>query len=297
VERVLVTGTSGLIGYRVAGLLAAGGTPVQGFDLRPPPAGAPFPAQVGSLADGAAVAAAMRGCDAVVHVGAVSGPMLMLDDPAAVAGANVGGCMAVFAAAHRAGVRRLVWASSIAVYGDQETLDPVTEDAPLHPASFYADTKVAGEALLRGYVRHYGLDAIALRLSTVYAPDRQTPCAIRDMIVATREGRPVPVSAPGSGQRQYIHADDAARAMLLALAAPPDHQFAYNITGSTWLAEAEVADRLRALLPAMTITQGPAAWSDGHLGPLVIEAARRDLGYAPQIDLRDGLAEMVQHVA
>jgi len=296
VERVLVTGSSGLIGHRVAGLLIASGVSVQGFDLRPPPAGAPFPAQVGSLADDEAVAAAMRGCDAVVHFGAVSGPMLLLDNPAAIATANVGACMAVFAAAHRAGVRRLVWASSIAVYGDQATLDPVTEDAPLHPASFYAETKVAGEALLHGYVRHYGLDAIALRLSTVYGPDRQTPCALRDMIVATREGRPVAVSAPGSGQRQYIHADDAARAVLCALGAPPDHRFAYNISGGTWLAEAEVAERLRTLLRAMTTIEGPAAWSDGHLGPLVIEAARRDFGYEPRVDLHDGLAEMVRQI-
>lgn len=292
---VLVTGSSGLIGYRVAGRLVARGTTVHGFDLRPPPPDAPFTAQVGSLADADAVAAAMRGCESVVHAGAVSGPMLLCDDPAAVVEANVGGAMAVFAAAHRQGVRRLVWFSSIAVYGDQPTLDPVPEETPFHPGSVYAATKVAGEALLHGYVQHHGMDAVALRLSSVYGPDRQTPCAIRDMIHAARAGRPVVVPAPATSARQYLHADDAARAVLCALDAPPDHRFAYNITGGSWLPEAEIAAQLCEMLPGMVVTHGEAAWNEGHLGPLVIEAARRELGYVPRMSMREGLAEMVAH--
>jgi UDP-glucuronate 4-epimerase len=295
-DPVLVTGAGGLIGFRVAEMLVHAGVDVLGTDLHPPPDAA-FPCVVADAADLGAMRRLLQGRPNVVHAGAVSGPMLMLDDPHSIAQANLGGAMATFEAAYRQGVRRLVWMSSIAIYGDQPTLGPIPESTRPNPQSFYGHTKAAGETLLHAYVTRYGLNAVALRLSSVFGPRRRTACALRDVIRAGLEGRPAPVAAEGSSLRQYLHVEDAARAVLAALAAGTVPQLAYNITGGTYVSEAELARMVAVHLPALQVAPGPAAWNEGHLGPLDIAAAGRDLGYHPQVALADGIAELVAATA
>ena len=294
-QPVLVTGSSGLIGYRVAEQLHHAGVDVLGVDLRP--SAAPFPTVTGDVADPALMVRLIADRPNVVHAGAVSGPMLLLDDPAGIAQANLGGTMAVFEACRQAPLRRLVWTSSIAVYGDQPTLAPVPETAPMNPQSFYGHTKAAGEMLLRGYADHYHVPAIALRLSSVFGPRRQTVFGLRTAIEAALAGRPIAVAAEQTSRRQYVHVDDAARAVVLALQAEAPKQLSYNITGGTWVTEAELARMLASHLPGLVIEPGPPAWNEGHLGPLLIDAAWRDLAYQPGVDLADGLAELVASLA
>jgi UDP-glucose 4-epimerase len=295
-EPVLVTGTSGLVGYEAASQLHAAGIDVLGLDVRPAPLGTPFRCEVGDVADLATVTRLLRGRPNLVHAAAISGPMLLLDNPYGIAQANLGGAMAVFEAAYRAPVRRLVWLSSIAVYGDQPGLDPLPESARPNPQSFYGHTKVAGETLLHAYVVRYGLNAVALRLSSVFGVRRQTACALRALIEAGLQGRPARVAAAGSSFRQYLHVRDAANSVVLALAADALPGFVYNVTGGSYVTEAEIAGMIQALLPGLVVEPGPPAWNEGHLGPLVIDAAARDLGYRPRVSLADGLAELCAHL-
>ncbi len=290
-DPVLVTGSGGLIGRCVAERLHEAGVDVLGVDLRP--GDGPFPSTVGDAADLPLMRRLVEGRPNVVHSGAVSGPMLMLDNPHGIAQANLGGAMAVFEACRQAGVRRLVWLSSIAVYGDQPTLDPIPEAATLNPQSFYGHTKAAGELLLHGYVARYGLNAVALRLSSVFGVRRQTECRLRSVIEAGLDGRPATVAAEGTSFRQYLHVDDAAEAVLLALSAGAPSQLFYNVTGGTYVTEAALGAMLRDLVPGLVTVPGPPAWNEGHLGPLLMDAARQDLRYAPKVSLRDGLAELV----
>ena len=223
--------------------------------------------------------------------------MLLLDQPYAIAQANLGGAMAVFEACRQGRVRRLVWTSSIAVYGDQPSLTPVPETTPMNPQSFYGHTKAAGEMLLRGYADHYDVPAIALRLSSVFGPRRQTAYGLRTVIEAGLAGRPAVVPAEQTSRRQYLHVDDAARAVVLALEASAPAQLSYNITGGTWVTEAELARMIASHIPGLVIASGAAAWNEGHLGPLMMDAARRDLGYQPGVSLAQGLAELVSSIA
>lgn len=291
-DPVLVTGCAGLVGFRVAEILHETGIDVLGVDIKP--GGGDFPSIVADVADLDAMQRLVEDRPNVVHAGAVSGPMLMLDDPGGIARANLGGAMAMFEACHRARVRRLVWPSSIAVYGDQPTLDPIAETAPMNPQSFYGHTKCAGELLLNGYVTRYGLSAIALRLSSVYGARRQTAYGLRQVIEAGLAGVPVDVPEEGTSYRQYMHVDDAADAVRLALAAPEAPRLVYNITGGTYETEADLARMIAEFIPGLIARPGPAAWNEGHLGPLLIDAASRDLGFRPRIGLRDGLGELVQ---
>jgi UDP-glucuronate 4-epimerase len=296
-DSVLVTGTSGLIGYQVALQLHEAGADVLGLDTRPAPPDTPFRHAIGDVASLDTVLDRMEGRMRVVHTGAISGPMLMLENPYGMAQANIGGAMAVFEAARQMQVSRLVWASSIAVYGDQPTLNPVPETTPVNPQNFYAHTKVAGEALLHGYVARYGLDAVALRLSSVYGVRRQTACNLNAVIEAGLQKRPAAVPAAGSSFRQYIHVEDAAHAIILALSTQRVPGFVYNITGGSYESESNLARMIAEFVPGLTTQTGPPAWNEGHLGPLDIEAAARDLGYHPRVLLREGLIELVDHLS
>ena len=295
-EPVLITGTSGLVGYQVALRLHAAGHDVLGVDLRPPPSGAPFRYEIGDVTSLATMSKLLAGRPNLIHAGAISGPMLMRDDPYGVAQVNLGGAMAVFEAARQAKIRRLVWASSIAIYGDQPTLDPVPEHTRPNPQSFYGHTKLAGEALLHGYVQHYGLNAVALRISSVYGVRRETLCNLNIVIEAALQGRLAQAPAENTSFRQYIHVEDAASAVIAALSAETTPGFVYNITGGTYVSEAAIARMIGEALPGLVIEPGPAAWNEGHMGPLNIDAAARDLGYQPRVSLREGLDELIAHL-
>ncbi len=294
-DRVLVTGSSGLVGYRVAERLHEAGADVLGVDLLA--TAGPFPSVAGDAADLPLMRRLVEGRPNVVHSGAVSGPMLMLDNPYGIAQANLGGAMGVFEACRQVGVRRLVWLSSIAVYGDQPTLEPIPETTAVNPQSFYGHTKAAGEVLLRAYAARYGLPAVALRLSSVFGLRRRTEYGLRQVIEAGLAGRPVAVAAEGTSFRQYLHVDDAAEAVLLALAAADPPQLLYNVTGGTYVTEAALAAMLQDMVPGLATVPGPPAWNEGHLGPLVIDAAQRDLAYWPRVSLRDGLLELATELS
>ena len=291
-DPVLITGCAGLVGFRVAEILHETGIDVLGVDIKP--CDGDFPAIVADVSDLDAMQRLVDGRPNVVHAGAVSGPMLMLDDPHGIAQANLGGSMAMFEACHRARVRRLVWLSSIAVYGDQPTLDPILEAARMNPRSFYGHTKCAGEFLLHGYVALYRMSAIALRLSSVYGARRQTEYGLRQVIEAGLAGEAVDVPAEGTSYRQYMHVDDAAEAVRSALAVPEAPGFVYNITGGTYETEVELVRLIAEFIPGLVWRSGPPAWNEGHLGRLVIDAAARDLGFEPRVGLRDGLRELVE---
>ena len=134
-------------------------------------------------------------------------------------------------------------------------------------------------------------------MSSVYGVRRQTACRLRSTIEAGLAGRPVTVAAEGTSFRQYLHVDDAAEAVLLALSASALPQLFYNVTGGTYATEAGLAAMLQGLVPRLVTVPGPQAWNEGHLGPLLIEAARRDFGYVPKLSLHDGLAELVAGVS
>ena len=179
-DTVLVTGASGLIGHAVRARLAAAGRPVLGVDMAAKPGQAPVAiADLGDVHRLHALAAA-HAVGAVVHCGAVLGPMVSVDNPYAIVQTNVVGTANILELARVRKLRRVVFCSSISAYGP--TAAPATEagvpeDVPLAPSSVYGASKVAGEQLLASYRRQHGLDAVAIRLSWVYGPGRTTACA------------------------------------------------------------------------------------------------------------------------
>ena len=246
------------------------------------------------LLDGHALQTLMREArvGAVVHSGAISGPMVAAGDPHQVMSVNVTGTLNVAEAALRTGVERVVALSSAGVYGVQSTLDPVREDAPLNATDIYGASKIAAETVLRAYRHDHGLPVVALRPSSVYGPGRTNACFIRDMIEHARRGDPLPLAPEGACRRQFVHVDDVVAAILGALNAPRLDDFAFNVSGGTWLSEQEIAAQAAPVLPGLQIAQtdAPARCLDGEMGPLDTARARAAFGFSPCVPLAEGIA-------
>jgi nucleoside-diphosphate-sugar epimerase len=291
---ILVTGAAGLIGGRLVGRLVAEGPAVIAMDLRAAEAPSGVRWVTVDLMDGPALTALMREArvGAVVHAGAISGPMVAAGDPHKVMSVNVGGTLNIAEASLRTGVERLVALSSAGVYGAQATFDPVGEDAPLNATDVYGASKIAAEAVVRAYRHDHGLPAIVLRPSSVYGPGRMTACFIRDMIDHARRGEPLALAPEGACRRQFVHVDDVVAAILGALNAPRFDHFVFNVSGGTWLSEQEIAALAAAVLPGLRIAPIAAAARclDGEMGPLDTARARAAFGFSPSIPLAEGIA-------
>lgn len=292
IETVLVTGSSGFIGYAVARALAETGRQVVGLDpVSPAQELSGVTTVQEELGDVRRMSKLLRAqnIDTVIHTGGISGPMLARDDPYLICEANVIGTVNLIEAARLHGVRRFVSCSSAAAFGDTPPA-PVPDDAPLRPINVYGATKGASDLILAAYRAQHGLDGISLRLSSVYGPGRQTDCVIRTMLSNALQGRPTHFDWGIGLRRHYLFVSDTVAAILCAIEAAPTEQFAYNIAGPDFTEMTRIGEIVGALVPGAEITfvSGP-----DPLGyrreELDISAAGRDLGFAPEYGIEKGI--------
>jgi len=288
----LITGVNGLIGHALAHRLAAGGRPVVGMDRGVAFDGVgEFPVVEAELADVHRLYATLRKYDIsqIVHCGGISGPMLARDNPHHIFRTNVGGTLDILEAARLCSVHRVIFTSSISAYGDQGHDAAVREDSRLLGSDAYGASKVCGEVLLRAYA-NYGVEGVALRLSSVYGPRRTTECLIGQMIRDCLAGRTTRLPHSSEECRQFIYVDDAVSAIVLALDIENLPYSAYNVSGMSPVTLEQVADTVRSILPDTRVEFGNGHRCSGNtVGPLDLTAAQRDLGYHPEVTLRDGI--------
>lgn len=232
--------------------------------------------------------------DSIIHCGGHSGPMVARDNSYDLVSVNVIGTANMLELARIRKMRRFIYCSSASVYGST-TSRRVYEDVALHPSTVYGATKLAAEQIVLSYGREHGIDAAALRLAWVYGPNRTTACILRTMIADALAGRPTRIGWGADFYRQYVHANDAAAALIAALDAPSLKQRVYTITGGSYLTLGEIAELVTAALPGADIRlqTGPDPDDDVH-HEFDISAARSELGYEPRISLQDGILGMVQ---
>ncbi len=189
-QRILVTGSSGLIGTAIAAALERRGATIERFDL------CETGRQFGDVRDPARVRAAMDGCDGVIHLAAVSRVVTGEREPALCEATNVDGVRNVLQAAALSARRPwVVSASSREVYGQQERL-PVAEDCLVRPMNVYGRSKVAGEELVSA-ARHDGVRACTVRFSNVFGT------------TADHVDRVVPAFARGAAMGEVLRVDGA----------------------------------------------------------------------------------------
>jgi len=301
VTRVLVTGGAGFIGSHLVRALLARGDDVRVLDnlstgARANLADLPVELLVADVGEADQVRAATRGVDTVFHLGAMISVPVSLENPANCYRTNVLGSLHVLEAARRELVRRVVLASSSAVYGDHD--GPVAEDAASRPMSPYASSKLAMEELARLYTSAMGLQTVCLRFFNVYGPrqDVHSPYAavIPLFIEGLLDGRPPTIHGDGGQSRDFVFVEDVVQAMLQASQAAVAGQV-FNIgQGQSWTV-LELAETLAALVQeSLPPVFGPARAGDIRTSAADIGRATEALGYRPVWDLHQGLQATVE---
>jgi len=313
--RALVTGGAGFVGSHVAyGLVNAGHQVFvlddfsggshekrrlveQGAaDARGPVTGR-LELIEGRIQDWRAVRAAARGIDVVFHLAAMVSVPASLESSSYCYEVNLNGSLNVLAAAKEAGAKKVVLASSAAVYG--ESSQPVAENAISKPLSPYAASKWAMEQAARMYDEVYGLPTVCLRYFNVYGP-RQRPdsmyaAVIPAFIDAMLGAREATIHGDGEQRRDFVHVDDVVRANLLAAESDKAIGKVLNISGGEAVTVNELAGILQDIIPeAPAPVHGPSREGDIYFSEAVIEQAWRALGYRPEVALVDGLRSAVE---
>jgi len=279
---ILATGSSGFIGRNVVKHLTENGQPVTGLDLLAPPE--PHPDGVSSLV-----------CDLrhgklpdqpfplVVHLAALGGVRPSMERPLQYFETNLRALIRLLEHARKHGLRRIVFASSSSVYGDNMGT-PSREDDPLLPRSPYALTKLQGEQWGRMFAEMHDIDFIALRFFAVWGPGQRPDLALESFRRKILAGETITIHGDGTQRRDLTHVSDVARAVEAALAWKGKGFAAFNIgTGMNH----SVNDMLRAAEEwtgmKAQVHYGPAHPADVTSTLADVSKAREELGWEAQL--------------
>jgi UDP-glucose 4-epimerase len=314
--RILVTGGTGVIGaWVIPKLLEKGTVPVvldirDDFSLMPELAGKVELIQA-DVTDSAAVAAAVKQADVecIVHLAAFIDPD-MATLPYQSFRINTLGTVNILEAARLAKVRRVVAASSRAVYGGlakrpgDAGYRPIGETEIKNPISAYDVTKHASELMGKLYRDVHGIEYAALRFAGIYGPGKQArhgKMSLRSRLVEEPfAGRSISIQQGGDQVDDMIYVADVAEGVVLAALAPKLNHEAYNIASGVGRTLRDFATAVRAALPEAEISVGPGEnpmeLAVNYAAIFDISRARGELGFAPKFDLVAGVQDYVDRI-
>ncbi len=326
-KRCLVTGAAGFIGSHLAERLLREGHEVVGIDCFTDYYGrAVKESNLAGLLEHprfhlaemdlrfAELESSLEGVDVVFHQAAQAGVRASWGDTFRIyVEDNVLATQRLLEACKGSRVRHFVFASSSSVYGDTTDL-PVTENTPTRPVSPYGVTKLAAEHLCYLYRANFGVPTVALRYFTVYGPRQRPDMAFHRFIEAIHSGKPIQIYGDGEQSRDFTFVADAVEANMLVLSLGPadsgpvdsarsgslaggsgcEGWRIWNIGGGCRASVNEIIRILERILGREAVIKYTAAqhgdvrhtWAD-------VSAARRDLGFAPRVELVDGLQAQV----
>ncbi len=312
--KCLVTGGGGFIGSHLSTFLAARGDEVIVLDnfstgKRENLHGLKVRLIEGDIRDFACVTEAVQGVDTVFHQAALCSVARSVEDPRSTHEVNTTGTLNVFEASRKAGVRRVVFASSSSVYGDSASL-PKEESMPTAPLSPYAISKLVGEHYAAVYWRLFGLETVGLRYFNVFGP-RQDPnseyaAVIPKFLHGILNHEEVRVHGDGSQSRDFTYVENVVQANVAAAsftggASVGASDAAYGAAGQVlniacgerWTL-LELLNRLESTLQQdASVVFGERRVGDVKHSQASIEKARRLLGYAPAVDFEEGIKRTV----
>ncbi len=254
----------------------------------------------GDVRDAKSVAKAMKGTHFVLHHAARPSVARSVEAPLETNATNVDGTLNVLEAAraNKRTVKRVIYASSSAVYGDTPTL-PKVETMATQPMSPYAVAKLAGENYCRAYFVAYGLETVALRYFNVFGPrqDPESPyAAVIPLFVKALSGRGKPlIYGDGKQTRDFTHVDNVVAANLAACIAPKAPGNVFNIACGSRVTIAGLANMIGELLDVSREPRTkPARTGDVRHSLADIARAEEFLSYRVRVNLREGLTSTVE---
>ena len=302
-KRVVVTGGAGFIGSHLVERLAAANDVVVLDNLS---SGrlqnlATLKDRVevvkGSIVDPRAAKKALAGADLVFHLAALTSVPESLENPVAYAKTNVGGTITILTAAQDAGVDRVVFASTCAIYGADPP--PLGEDAPPDPLSPYAVTKLACEQFFRSLSRSDYPRTVCLRLFNVYGP-RQRPdspyaSVVARFVRATATGSPLTRHGDGLQTRDFIYVADAAEAFERAATTKGAAGGVFNVGSGRETSIVDLIETLNALSSkSLKVVKEPARSADIRNSRADTTRARKVLGFEARTSLKEGLRRTLE---
>ncbi len=292
----LVTGGSGFIGTNLMNMLVAEGHTVRSFDNYS--AGKMTERLVsaveyveGDIRDTKAINSAAAGMDGIFHLAAVPRVSYSVEHPIETNDNNVTGTLNVLEAARLNNVKRVVFASSSAIWGDQSEY-PVPETAVPKPISPYGFHKLAGEHYCRIWASLYGLETVALRYFNIYGPYMDPKGAyalvVGKFIEQKKHGEPLTICGDGEYYRDYTHVNDVARANVLAMtSAKVGHGEVIEIGGGHPYSVNQLAELIGGETVHVSARIGDMRFTKANM-----EKSKELLGWEPQITLPDGIAAL-----
>jgi UDP-glucose 4-epimerase len=297
--RTLVTGGCGFIGANLVAMLVERGAQVRVLD----DCSAAGPERLdtarvevlqGDVRDAAAVARAMDGVDAVVHLAARGNVADSVADPLSNFDINARGTLVVLHEAVRAEVGRFVFASTGgALIGDAPP--PVDESSVPRPISPYGASKLSGEGYCQAFRGSYGLPTVMLRFANVYGPrSEHKKGAVTVFIRRALAGEPLTIYGDGNATRDFIHVDDLCAGIHAALETPA----AEGVLHLASERETTIAELARLILDAagadVPIEHLPRRRGEVERNFAIARHAAEVLGFEAAIGLEEGLASTVE---
>jgi len=230
-DPILITGGAGFIGSHLTDALLAKGYSVRVFDnlstgkrINLPLDNPHVELIEGDVADSAALTQAMRGCKAVAHLAAVASVQASVEDPVRTHQSNFIGSLNICEAMCQAKIKRVVFASSAAVYGSNGEGKAICEQTPKAPLTPYASDKLASEYYFDFYRRQHALEPVIFRFFNIFGP-RQDPASPYSGVISIfseRAQKNLPITIFGNGEqtRDFVYVEDLVNVLVQALEAP-----------------------------------------------------------------------------
>lgn len=309
---VLVTG-AGLLGTWTARFLAEQGEQVVLFDCAAPEAallrhGGPngVAAVQGNVCEDRDLARVRSEfpIDGIVHTAGMMGPFVLRHPEWAVR-VNVEGTLRVGQLAKETRSRKIIFCSSLAVYGCRHRRPTVREDDAPAPRSLYGATKAAAEFLLLALAQQHDFQPIILRFAGLFGPGTYRGGAwlaptIDRLLRRLMRGEPASLDFFPEEGVEMLYVKDAARAAMKAYQCPSREQSTFNIGTGRLLLALELLETLRELFPKVRIDvpdRGTASSAHVAMKPLDVDRAKRQLGFVAEYDLRRALADYVMELS
>jgi len=229
---------------------------------------------------------------AVIHLAARAGVRPSIASPELYYQVNCMGTVNLFKTCLQHGLKRIIFASSSSVYGEAEQV-PFHEEMKVdRPVSPYAASKQAGEALAHSFAAVEQMDIACLRFFTVYGPRQRPEMAIHHFMSAVKEGREITLFGDGSTSRDYTYVGDIVRGIVLALDKAKGFRI-YNVGSGAPIQLLPLVELIGETLgKTPRITLAPMQKGDVSRTYADVSRATEELGFVPEVTLREGLIRM-----